>query len=152
MNWMFAAIGYDPEKEGRKPLVKKDDKKRIAPKQKKLPDNVKLNTTSMKLEKKTIEDDGSMNWEDTQLEDDFGYRAKTLNDQEINFLESTKNMLVNKGEILKPLWADGMTAQEASDTFAERGFSYDTVRKYWTMFNKNTSPIENTDQLREGHR
>jgi hypothetical protein len=151
MNWiLFALSGYDPDSDARKPRPKTDtDKKRTAKRTTDLPDDVTTNRITKKPEQYVREDSDTHTWQQVGNRTDFGQRSSNLLPEEAEYLENTKNYLVEKGRILKVLWASGMTAQEAANSFTERGYSYETVRRYWTLFNRFcTSPTE-TDRGEE---
>ncbi len=151
MNWiLFALSGYDPDSDARKPRTQTDTvKKRTTKRTTDLPDDVKPNRITKKPERYIRENTDTHTWQQVGNRTDFGQRSSNLLPEEAEYLENTKNYLVEKGRILKVLWASGMTAQEAANSFTERGYSYETVRRYWTLFNRFcTSPTE-TDRGEE---
>lgn len=151
MNWILALAGYDPDKEARHPRHKTDkNKKRTTARVASLPDNVQTNRITKKPERYVREEDDVHFWQQVAVHTDFGERTAILNEEEREHLAGTRNMLIEKAEILKVYWASGMTAKEAARDFTERGYSYETVRKYWTIFNRfSPSPTENLPREEE---
>ena len=137
--------GYNPEREGRKPRnPKSKTRTRAAPKMPKYdPNELKTNPITKKKEVHREIEDREHEWETVKPEDDFGQRPDELSALERHFFRITKNYQENKAEILKPFWAAGETPRETADRFDQRGFSYETVRLYFRVFNRyNPSPIE----------
>lgn len=132
MNWFYLLAGYNPETDARIPPKRKSG----TTTSKGLPENVKVNVAN-KLERKTeTESEGveQVNWNVVEQKTDYGSKEEILTKQDKALL-STQGLKTDKAETLKPLWAKGFTAKAASKNFKERGYSYETVRRYWTVFN-----------------
>lgn len=131
MNWFYLLAGYNPETDARIPPKRKSG----TTTSKGLPENVKVNVAN-KVERKTeTESEGveQINWNTVEQKTDYGSREKNVTEQDEALL-SKKGLIKAKAEILKPLWAKGLTAKAASKNFRERGYSYETVKRYWTVF------------------
>ncbi|WP_367389012.1 hypothetical protein [Lewinella sp. LCG006] len=145
MNWiLFALSGYDPDKEARKPRAKTDNnKKRSVERTTDLPEDVKTNPITKKTERYIREDEDTHTWQQVDQQTGFGQRSSTLLPEEIDFLRTTKHYLVEKGEVLKVYWATGLTPRETAQQFTERGYSYETIRLYFRLFNRyEATPTE----------
>lgn len=146
-NWILALAGYDPEKNGRKMRTrpKRTEEKRTKPQTSHLQHlSVKTNPTTKKLEVSREINENSHEWETVQAQTDYGQRSAVLTDEERDYFSTTKNYTLEKAEILKPLWAAGLTPKQAAEQFNERGFSYDNIRRYFKVFNRHfaLSPTE----------
>lgn len=143
-NWLLTLIGWDPEADARKPLPKTNQPKTEKRKQERttdLPADVQTNPVTKKPERYLQIEDGVHDWQTVNIGGQFGTNSSNLTEEEEQFFRNTKNFLLEKARILKVYWASGMSAKDASRDFTERGYSYETVKKYWTVFNRTgTSP------------
>lgn len=142
-----ALVGYSPERDGRKQVhvTDKKTKKRTQPKGQLMPSNVKPNLTTGWLELHK-EINGIPHWSNLNaspnIKTDSLNRSPILKESEIEYLETTYGVLLNKGEELKVWWAAGDSIQECSDRFKGKwGYGYNTIKKYWALFNKTSSPL-----------
>lgn len=144
-NWILSLIGWDPETDARHPLPKeRKAEKRTEQRTVDLPADVKTNKVTKKPERYQQIDEDVHDWQTLAVAGPFGQNSSNLTSEEEEYFCTTKNFLLEKGRILKVYWASGMTAKDASRDFTERGYSYETVKKYWAVFNRfSTSPTEN---------
>lgn len=134
-----AAIVYNADKYGRKSSKAKGDTKRDVVQEEGLPDDVKMNGVSKKTEKAIVVSGDTTEWRQVSKKDDFGSRISELIKKEHEFFSQTKNYSIQKAELIKPLWAKGLTPKEISKHFIDagetRGYSKETVRLYTRKFN-----------------
>lgn len=142
MNILDWVSGYRPDRDGRQPLGKPT----TAPATKQtpgrqLPDNVKANPRTRWLERTTALPDNAVEWEDMHKNPGgakaTGQRSPQVTRDEAQYLTTTRGMNLEKGQELKPYWAAGISITECCQTLGNGyGYKYDTVKKYWRLFNK----------------
>lgn len=143
-NLILTLAGWDPDKHGRKPRKKPTaGKQRATPKSSRLigRSNIRFNPIIGAYESYHAEKD-SHSWKRESPETDFGQRTGKLSDQEIEYFELAIGMNVDKAAALKTYWAAGLSAKEASAQFTSYGYGERTVKKYWSVFNMQLSPLE----------
>ena len=151
-SWLLALAGWDPEDDARKPRQverKRKVNKRKAERTTDLPEGVTVNRLTKKPERYEQVKEEVHVWETIPVNVAATRSSSIINPEEEAFFRNTKNFLLEKARILKVYWASGMTAKEASRDFTERGYSYETVKKYWTVFNRFHSAPVSTDRGEE---
>jgi len=140
-------VGYDPERDGRKQvhLPTKTDNQRIVAKGVSLPSNVTPKPRTGWLELFTTDENGIPSWQNLNAENtqtDTLERSPILTEEEIEYMTTTEGMKLDKGEELKVWWACGDSIQQCVDRYIGKwGYSFSTIKKYWALFNKASSPI-----------
>lgn len=115
--------------------------------QERLPENVRLNPIT-KWRERSREEETGLSWEN-ELRTQQNYlrgRLPDLTDSEREYIEYDQReyewLTVAKAQELKVWWAIGYTAEECAQAYKIYGYSVDTTKKYWALFNRAASPTE----------
>lgn len=128
---------YDPDRDALQPAPNR--RHRTAPNtQSVLTGNDALTPNRRgKVERYTELEAQSWEWKFEEAKANYGERTGELTEPEREEISRTKGLFLDKAIRLKPLWAADYSSEQAAEQITDYGFSWRTVKKYWSVFNRH---------------